>query len=497
MTSSLSDELLSRLGEVVASRMGLHFPRQRMRDLERGLEKAARDLGFEHAAECLERLLSSPLKRSDILVLAAHLTVGETYFFRDKEIFRFLEENVLPELIHDRRMSGRHIRFWSAGCSTGEEAYSIAILLKKMIPDIGDWSITVLATDINPQSLKVAAEGVYGPWSFRGTDHWIRDRFFIKRGDYRFEVLPGIREAVVFSWLNLVEDVYPSVFNNTQAMDVVFCRNVLMYMRPESARRVIQGVHRCLAEGGYLVVSPGELSLDVFDDFERLDHDGAVFYRKKRSSCRPAGLSTADGPSGKQAVPVEVAQAPVREIRGPAPAAEAAPVRGRDDLYDEAEAFYAAGGVSQARAKVEKLLSLYPSDAPAMFLMARVQANGGRLDEALEWCEKAIAVDKLQAAYHYLAATVLMELGRTEDASSALRRAIYLDRDFVPAYLALGYINRRLDRLAESDRYFRNAFSLLAGRDPEEVLPESEGVNVGRMMEIIKNVLNAEGEDSP
>ncbi len=145
----MSEENLERLAAFVASRMGLWFPKERRRDLEQGLNSAARDLDFEDSEACLEWLLSSPLKRSHIEVLASHLTVGETYFFRDKKIFQLLEQIVLPELIQARRVNGKHIRIWSSGCSTGEEPYSIAILLSRMIPDLSDWRITILATDIN------------------------------------------------------------------------------------------------------------------------------------------------------------------------------------------------------------------------------------------------------------------------------------------------------------------------------------------------------------
>jgi len=109
--------------------LGLFFPRDRVRDLERGIRSAARELGFEDGEACVEWLLSAPLERSHIEALAGHLTVGETYFFRDRKIFQALEEAILPELIQERCKNGGHVKIWSAGCSTGEEPYSIAMLL--------------------------------------------------------------------------------------------------------------------------------------------------------------------------------------------------------------------------------------------------------------------------------------------------------------------------------------------------------------------------------
>ncbi len=207
--------------------------------------------------------------RSQIEILASHLTVGETYFFRDKRLFKTLEESILSELIQLRRNSGRYLRIWSAGCSSGEEPYSIAILLSKMIPDIGDWGITILATDINTRFLQKAADGVYGNWSFRDIEPGIKEGFFNQKEDGRFEVLSRIREMVTFSYLNLVEDAYPSLVNNTNALDIIFCRNVLMYFVPELAGKVVRNLHRSLVDGGFLIVSPTESSIPIFSQFTR------------------------------------------------------------------------------------------------------------------------------------------------------------------------------------------------------------------------------------
>ena len=163
------DELLSRASELVARHMGLHFPRERYEDLERGLLAASPELGFKDIESCFESLVSRALPRRHVEILASHLTVGETYFFRDEGSFKVVEKRILAELIKARRGKEQRLRIWSAACCTGEEPYSIAISLHRMIPDLQDWNITILATDINPIFLKKALDGIYGQWSFRGT----------------------------------------------------------------------------------------------------------------------------------------------------------------------------------------------------------------------------------------------------------------------------------------------------------------------------------------
>ena len=273
--------------------MGLHFPKERWRDLERGVNAASRELEIEDGKSCIEWLLSSLPTKSQIEILANHLTVGETYFFRDKELFKTLEKPILSKLIRSRHRNGRHLRVWSAGCSTGEEPYSVAILLSKMIPDLGDWNITILATDISPLALQKAAGAVYGHWSFRDIQPEIKKGFFNQREDGHFELLPRIRKMVTFSYLNLVEDTYPSLFNNTNAMDIIFCRNVLMYFVPELARKVARNFHRSLVHGGLLIVSPTEASISIFSQFTAVRAPGTILYRKEGQppasdfSCRP------------------------------------------------------------------------------------------------------------------------------------------------------------------------------------------------------------------
>ena len=278
---------------------------------------------------CIEWLLSSLPTRSQIEILASHLTVGETYFFRDKRLFKTLEESILPELIQLRRNSGRHLRIWSAGCSSGEEPYSIAILLSKMIPDIGDWGITILATDINMRFLQKAADGVYRHWSFRDIQPGIKEGFFNQKQDGRFEVLSRIRQMVTFSYLNLVEDAYPSLVNNTNALDIIFCRNVLMYFVPELASKVAPNLHRSLVDGGFLIVSPTESSIPIFSQFTTVRAPGTILYKKeaRQASDSPAdrlknrrshlnrlpGLFKIGGPPPCRSLPMH------KSVRGPNP----------------------------------------------------------------------------------------------------------------------------------------------------------------------------------
>lgn len=464
MLPTLSSTLLSQLSEFVATQTGLYFPQVRWGDLERGIAAAAPDFNFSDRESCARWLLSAPLTQQMNEVLASHLSVGETYFFREKQNLGVLEENILPMLLQSRRLNERRLRIWSAGCSTGEEAYTIAILLDRLIPDLKDWSISILATDFNPKFLRKAAQGVYGEWSFRDAPVWLRERYFNKSKDGHFEIHPRIKKMVTFSYLNFVDDVYPSLLNNTSAMDVILCRNVLMYFTAQRAKQVAGNFYRALVDGGWLIVSPVEASHSLLSPFTPVEFPGAVLYRKMVNA-----ESTLCVREHQVAQPFgETEAAPPLPVAQPEPVVEAA------DIH-----------VAQA----DQLLVPQPDERYAPSRMARSCANQGRLNEALEWCEQAIAADKLNPLHHYLSATILQEQRRHDVAIQSLIRALYLDPDFVLAHFALGNLHQSQGRYRQAQRYFGNVLALLRKHSQDEILPEADGLTAGRLAEIVTSLL--------
>lgn len=462
----LSDTLLAGLSHFVAARIGLHFPQQRWRDLERGIIAATPELGQPDPESCARWLLSAPLTRIHVEILASNLTIGETYFFREKKSLSIFETQIVPELLRSRRSGTRHLRIWSAGCCTGEEPYSIAMLLDRLIPDPEKWNITLLATDINPRFLRKAAEGIYSEWSFRDTPEWVRRRHFKSLGDGRLELSAHIRKKVTFSYLNLADDVYPSVLNNTNAMDVIFCRNVLMYFTPERVKQVVRNFHHGLIDGGWLVVSPTETSTTASSLFSAVEFPGAVLYRKTGDA---APVPVATGQSAAMAHPARLLEVSVPSVV----VAKMPPVRKKQ---------------APVPAPIGSSLRV-PDDDESPSTMARICANQGRLDEAIEWCEKAIAIDKMNPARHYLLAAIRQEQGQIDAAAKSLNRALYLDSGFVLAHFAFGNLRLSQGQRREAERHFTNVLDTLQAHSQDEILPESDGLTAGRLAEIVTSVL--------
>ena len=280
MTTTISDILLSRLSDFVATAMGLHFPKECWGDLERGILNVARNFRFNDPEQCVHWLLSSSITKHQIEILASYLTVGETFFFREQKSFEALEKNILPAVINARRETDQRLRIWSAGCCTGEEPYSIAISLAKLIRDLTEWNITILATDINPHFLKKATHAEYKEWSFRSTPPKIKESYFICK-DRHYAILPHLKKLVNFSYLNLAEDVYPSLVNSTNGMDIIFCRNVLMYFTPEQSVKVIKNLYHSLVDGGWLLTSPSDASSAFYSQFVPVSFPGVTIYKKE------------------------------------------------------------------------------------------------------------------------------------------------------------------------------------------------------------------------
>jgi chemotaxis protein methyltransferase CheR len=494
MAGIVAENLLAPLSSWLAGRTGLYFPQERWEDLKRGVAAAARDLAFPNVDSYIRSLLASEGTQSQIEGLANHLTVGETYFFRHRQTLEALRDHVLPQLIQARRQNGRTLRIWSAGCCTGEEAYSLAILLRQILPDWKSWKIAVLGTDINTQFLRRARGGVYRGWSFRETPAEFQQRHFSNLQGDCYEILPEIRSMVAFEPFNLAQEAAFSLPGGF--MDLILCRNVLMYFSLQQARETVRRLRGALAADGWLAVSPTEASQSLMADFTPVAFEGAVLYRKTAAaafSAKPLPLwqlcdrvpEAVSGDAGRSLLRAEALPAFARPLPEPAPPSGPPPSEGQArDLYE-------LGDYSTAAEILQGALSRTADDARCLTLMARIRANQGALDEALAWCEKAIAAEKLEPGAHYLLGAILQEAGRPAEAAAALRRALYLDQDFVLAHFALGNLLAREGRRKESLRHFENALRALRTCPPQLPLAESEGITPERMAEIVQSAIQA------
>lgn len=494
----LSQDFLFKLSNFISSRMGLNFPKEKLPDLERGIILASKEFNFDNTKDFVDWLTTSPIDQKHIEILSGYLTIGETYFYRDENYFEILENNILPKLISARRQSDKRIRIWSAGCSTGEEPYSIAMLLHKLIPDIKDWEITILASDINSKFLKKANEGIYTEWSFRNTPAWIRNNYFSHESNKRFKIIPSVKKMANFSYLNLADENYPSLINNTNAMDIIFCRNVLMYFIPELANNVVVNLSNSLVEGGWLIINPAEASFVPQDRFDGINFDNAIIYKRntgKSTGANENNLSVSHIETKDEITDFNLKFKAWQNIENSTigkldksiieNSSGGKTISDSLDLYMLAYELFKSGHYEDAEKHLLNIHSKDPLISRVQALLARIYANKGELNDAINWCEKAILNDKLNPALYYLQATILQELGNKKEAIRLLKQTLYLDHNFVMAHLALANLTMNNNQLAESKRYYRNALSILSAYPLDKILPYSEGITAGRLSEII------------
>lgn len=462
---------------LLAGRTGLSFPPERRPGVELGIRRTMERAGRTDLAGYLEYIGADARALDDLVV---ELTIGETYFFRDPAQFQFIRRELLPDL-RRRRGDGHVVRAWSAGCASGEEAYSLAILFGEE-----GWAdhCHILATDISRAALAKARAAHYGDWSLRG-DSAAAVRPYLQRHDRHYVLPDSVRRRVTLEYLNLAMDVYPSFGTDTWGMDLILCRNVFIYFAPETVQQVARRLYDSLSLGGWLLTGASDPPLSAAAPFETVVTDAGVFYRRGvRPGSDEAGLLTRwhernAGPP----VPEPGARASISPaVVEPPPQVKERPRRRTPDngeVLQEARAAFAEGDYGRAA----ELVAGQDSNAQAAALRVRAVANLNA-EAAEQACAEALSRHPLVAELHYLRTVLLLNLGQSGEAIRAVRRALYLDRSLAIAHFTLGSILSQRGDLAGARRAYRNAYALASRRPAAEELPLAEGETAGRLAEV-------------
>jgi chemotaxis protein methyltransferase CheR len=492
-TLSLSYGDYLRFSQLVEERYGLRFPEKRYADLELGVRHAFAASTCADLDEYYHLLLDPHAGEMEFDRLINALTVNETYFFRDAGQFDALYFHVLPQII-ERRRPLRTMRIWSAGCSSGEEPYSIAMMLRDLLPDVDMWSITILATDVNTEALDRARKAGYGDWSFReDRAKMVRPRFF-RQQDRRYELVPEVQRMVTFAWLNLAEGAFPAYETNTTSMDLVLCRNVTIYFTQPVINRVVGRLYDCLVEGGWLVVGHSETSPITYRRFKVHTFPNAVIYRRSGQGTElpkdwewlaafPRESSPTPAPA--LAPPPRPVEVPRRNPPTPPPAGVAVPsppveVKESDPVED-AQAMLEFGRSEDARALLLEVVSVRRDDARACVLLGQACANLGNWEEAEKWCRRAVQLDRLCLKAYYTLALVLQHQGDLDRAIDAMKKVVYIDRTHIVGHFGLADLYHSTGRLPQALKSLDNARRLLVGYSADAVIPDSGGVTASRL----------------
>jgi chemotaxis protein methyltransferase CheR len=514
----LSDRQYQEVSAHILSCTGLHFEPRNRPALERGLAKRMSALLISSFDEYLLYLKLHGEDRHELQKLLQFLTVGETYFFRYPAQFQALRERLLASYAQ----CPDPIRIWSAGCSTGEEPYSIAMSIMEALPDWRSRDIKIYASDINNRSIKRARDGVYSPWSMRITQEHHQRRYFNRVGD-SYIIRDEVKDLVEFHHLNLSSIDLSPLAKELVELDALFCRNVLIYFSPDAAAELIDSFAGMLKPSGQLFLGHAETLLHRCPQLQVRRQDNSFYYVKAPAGSVPvkpvipaaiAEKAAAEKATAFEAtfpppvtapqpgpLPVKVehtlpaaspevsvsqaaAHLPSSATASPQSAPSASPVERLQAarLLFEAEEFDAAQ-------KVLDTLAGCPEESEALVLRGFILAGKGLFWEADAVCDRILAQNDLLPEAYFLKGVLLDATDHPREAAEQYRKAILLDHEFIMPRYHMGRVHLRLGRPRDAAREIRNSIRILSKLDDGRTVPFSGGLTRAVCMMQLQNAL--------
>jgi chemotaxis protein methyltransferase CheR len=469
LKKDLTAEEFERFRDWIHKHSGIYLEETKLDSLRISLVTRATRFGYVDYGEYYRMLISSEAEFKELMNL---VTINETSFYRFPGQFDALRDLVIPEILQHKSKLSRSFRAWSAGCSTGEEPYTIAMSMLDSAIDCEQYRCEVLGTDVSTQALDRAREAVYPARSLAGLPQNVVQRWFEPvKGGHR-PVQP-VRDIVDLSYHNLVKEPYPLALLSN--WDLIFCRNVTIYFRVESTRRVVENFYQSLNPGGYLFIGHSETLSTVSERFEVVEAGGVFLYRKPLRRIYAAGdvmPSRADEARRPTVAELSAANlapnspgvrpAPVREVAVvPNSAATTDSALAAATLVAEAHELLEQGRPSDARTVAEQALSLDPRNVDAMLVTAYAHADSGDFGAAIDEANAALAIDPLLAPACYILGIIYLRRGDTVGALNEFRRTIYIDHEFVLAHFNAANVHRARGATDEACREYENTLRSL------------------------------------
>jgi chemotaxis protein methyltransferase CheR len=468
---------LERFRSAIVAQIGLQFEDAKVAFLREVLQRRTDRLTCSTTSYLSKLEHDAP--QGELAALAEELTVGETYFFRHNDQFRALVEVALPERMR-KRATVRSLRLLSAGCASGEEAYSLAIAVQEAVTDRG-WNVAIQAIDLNPLALQKAERARYSAWALRETPPALKQKWF--RCDGRELMLDDdVRRAVHFAIGNLAAN--DPVLWQPAVYDVIFCRNVLMYFAPEQMRAAIARMAASLLPGGYLFLGHAETLRGISDDFV-LCHSHDAFYYRRKDHLRPIDASHDPVPANRVTMPAPAlspavpATAWVDAIRQASErVAHLVSANGKNDPRPPQARWRLAPAFDLLRhERFGEALDYVRNGPPeskddpdVLLVKAVLLVQSGQFAAAAEACQRLLLIDGLNAGAHYVLALCREHAGERERATEHDRLATHLDPGFAMPRLHCGFLSRQAGDRDGARRELTQALLLLKREDVSRLL---------------------------
>jgi len=446
--------------------------------------------------------------------LVTLLTNNESYFFRDKQQFNLLRNELLPAIIQ-RNRAEKIIRICSAGCSTGQEPYSLAIILQELLPDFRQWNLSILGIDINQIALQEAQKGIYAPWSFRGVEQEIKQKYFTEI-DKQYQLNRDIKKIVKFQQINLVKNVFPRLDSELRNMDLIICRNVFIYFEAKAIAKVINKIYHTLQPLGYLITGHTELAGQDLSSFNIQAFADSIVYQRPAANSGDALVQTQTQPkieSTNVHFPVETKKSVNPPTNSPNQStnlinslekiqqilavtveqnlsqSNIANSKTEREAIEEAKAYWQQKQYNLALEKLQKAIANDASNCEAYQLVAQIYADMGKYEEARDYCQQALQIDSFIIYPYYLLAQIAEETGNISEAKRILKQIIYLDRNFVAAYLDLSQIYRQEGDNQRAIKMQQAALDILKNLPPDTKISEKDNLTANQLIRQLETIL--------
>ncbi len=530
----MNDSIVQLFINLITTEIGVRIRFQERDGLSHKLMTRMREKNIAEPEKYYKLLTAKTFEsKNEWAELILLLTTSESYFMRDRGQFYLLKKVIFPELIEQKRNLHKTfgmqptLRIWSAGCSTGEEPYSLAIVLKQLIPDWEQWKILILGTDINEKVINKAPQGVYSHWSFRLVEPQIQKQYFHQRQN-DWQINQELRQSVTFSCVNLITDEFPNIYQNIYNIDLILCRNVFVYFEHKYISLVLKKFSKTLRPGGYLMTGHAEVYGQIMNEFQPKIFPESVVYQRRdavpEEGCqiesrvatvgeansafrefpkpdtvgddsgelltgktRPPSVTNSNFPEMPPVLTISNRLGKMLRSRYLEDGlgnkavsvtqkiiAENAQKKTPQMLILEAKQLFKNQDYAEAINKAQESIDLQEPNFDAYFLIAQVQANAGNYSQAIEYCNRARKVDPGSVVTDYLQAQIAEEQGQLETAKILLKRTIYMCPSFVSAYIELGNIYNKEGQVKRAIKMYNSSCGILKAL-PQHTPIDSQG----------------------
>jgi chemotaxis protein methyltransferase CheR len=528
-TPNISFQLRQAFTQSIAQKIGLKIREVEQNNLEQKIWQRIKALQLTTPEQYYQLLNVLGIEGDrEWQHLAELLTNNESYFFRDREQLNLLKNQIFTQLIQQKRQQeDLTLRVWSAGCSTGQEPYSLAIILKELLLDLDAWDLTIFGTDIDLAALNQARAGIYSDWSFRNTEPRIKRRYF-QAVARNYQIEPLIRQMVTFQKLNLLTDSFPQLFSNLRDIDLIVCRNVFIYFGSSTISEILAKFYNTLRPAGYLLVGHSELTGQNLSRFQAQIFPQSLIYQRREvnSMASSASLSStknqqqsileiAETPpirNGQSIVPnvkgqnapscfipqkteiLEVSSTPVNRFLPNLPpnsvptsntvgVAQATLTKeDTQQLLQQAEHLWQQKQSNLAIKKAEQLLALQPQNIRACCLLGKIYLELNQIDLAMYMSDRGLAIDPVNLDIHYLLGEIALQKGDLFTAKKVFKKIIYLDAESIKATIELSRIYQQEGDLNRASKMAQQSIKKLQKLPQFQILPTCNNLTVAELL---------------